>query len=210
MEKLTSITYPTPPHLRHISSQRQKNIWIWNRQLINNNCLSWIICIIQEKILCAIKHIRHVGDEAVKVCPSSLWPIQGSPALLLQKSLSINWTWQQSSWISKKKCRVIARSQHCQSFKAKKHIFKKIGQPRPLFHFYFRLFKHTLQSLTTHKCEKWPSSIWRRDSTSWPMEHESPPITTRSGLPPEKHIFLFNPLGRMLCELLVSFISQVA
>ena len=30
-----------------------------------------------------------------------------------------------------------------------------------------------------------PSSIWRQDSNSQPLEHESPPITTRPGLPPK-------------------------
>ena len=30
----------------------------------------------------------------------------------------------------------------------------------------------------------WPSCIWRQDSNPRPSEHESPPITTRPGLPP--------------------------
>ena len=33
-------------------------------------------------------------------------------------------------------------------------------------------------------CEKCPSSIWCWDSNTWPSVHESPPITTRPGLPP--------------------------
>ena len=31
----------------------------------------------------------------------------------------------------------------------------------------------------------WPYSIQHRDSNSQPSEHESPPITTSPGLPPE-------------------------
>ena len=53
-----------------------------------------------------------------------------------------------------------------------------------LFFIYFRLFKHTPQFFTTNKCENCPSSIWCWDSNSWSLEHESPPITTRPGLPP--------------------------
>ena len=56
---------------------------------------------------------------------------------------------------------------------------------RGLFLIYFRLFKHTLnlflQQIHVSKC---PSSIWCRDWNSRPLEHESPPIITRPGLPP--------------------------
>ena len=64
-----------------------------------------------------------------------------------------------------------------------KSFFKKMGHLRPLF-IYLHLFKQTLHFFTTNKCEKYPSSIWCRDSNQWPLEHESPPITTRPGLPP--------------------------
>ena len=37
--------------------------------------------------------------------------------------------------------------------------------------------------LTTNICEKYPSSIRCRDSNPRPLDHESPPITTRPGLP---------------------------
>ena len=53
--------------------------------------------------------------------------------------------------------------------------------PKPLdnFFIYFRLFKQTI--LTTNIREKmlWPSSIWCQDLNLRPLEHESPPITTR-------------------------------
>ena len=46
-------------------------------------------------------------------------------------------------------------------------------------------FQTNITMLTTNICEKmlFPSSIQRRDSNPEPSEHESPPITTRPGLP---------------------------
>ena len=38
--------------------------------------------------------------------------------------------------------------------------------------------------------KKCPSSRWCRDSNSRPLEHESPPITTRPGLPPTYLLYL--------------------
>ena len=57
-------------------------------------------------------------------------------------------------------------------------VFKKLANPG-VFLIYFRLLKHLLQFLTTNKCEKCPSIIRCQDSNSQPLEHESPPITTR-------------------------------
>ena len=62
-------------------------------------------------------------------------------------------------------------------------LFKKWANPG-LFFIYFCLFKHTLQFLQQINVKKCPSSMWWRDSNSRPLEHESPPITTRPGLPP--------------------------
>ena len=69
----------------------------------------------------------------------------------------------------------------------------KMSQPRPLFPLFSSSQTH-VTILTTIKCEKCPSSIRCRekcpssircrDSNSQPLEHESPPITTRPGLPP--------------------------
>ena len=53
-----------------------------------------------------------------------------------------------------------------------------------LFFIYVCLFKHTLQFLLQIIVKKCPSSIQCRDSNSRPLEQESPPITTRPGLPP--------------------------
>ena len=67
-----------------------------------------------------------------------------------------------------------------------------MGQHRPLLLFIFGLFKQTsLQSLQQLYVNKCPSSILYWDSNSWPSEHESPPITTWPGLPPEIFRSLF-------------------
>ena len=67
-------------------------------------------------------------------------------------------------------------------------FFKKIGQPRQLFHLFLSFQRHIITIFTTNKCEKCPSSIWCRDSNSRPLEHESPPITTRPGLTPKLYV----------------------
>ena len=64
---------------------------------------------------------------------------------------------------------------------------KNMGQPRPLFHL-FLSFQTTLQILQQINVKKCPSSIRCWDSNSRPLEHESPPITTRPGLPPHNRI----------------------
>ena len=70
-------------------------------------------------------------------------------------------------------------------------FFLKRANPG-LFFFSFYLFKHVTNFTTDTFGEKCPSSIRCRDSNSWPLEHEPPPITTRPGLPPKKfETFLF-------------------
>ena len=64
-------------------------------------------------------------------------------------------------------------------------FFLKRANPG-LFFFSFYLFKHVTNFTTDTFGEKCPSSIRCRDSNSWPLEHEPPPITTRPGLPPKK------------------------
>ena len=66
-------------------------------------------------------------------------------------------------------------------------FYLKMGQPRPLFHFFVysnNTFYNFLQQINV---KKYPSSIWCRDSNLQPLEHESPPITTRPGLPAIVH-----------------------
>ena len=63
--------------------------------------------------------------------------------------------------------------------------FLKMGQPRPLLSFIFGIFKQTsLQNLQQINAKKCPSSIRCQDLNPWSLEHESPPISTRPGLPP--------------------------
>ena len=50
-----------------------------------------------------------------------------------------------------------------------------------LFFIYFHLSKHTFLFLQIINVKKCASRIWCRDSNSRPLEHESPPITTRPG-----------------------------
>ena len=57
-----------------------------------------------------------------------------------------------------------------------------MGQSPPLFNV-FSSFQTNITILTTNKCEKYPSSIWHWDSNSQPSDFESPPFTTRPGLP---------------------------
>ena len=65
-------------------------------------------------------------------------------------------------------------------------LFKKMGHPRPLFRL-FLSFQTNNTIIRTNKCEKvMTTSLRRRDSNTWPSEHESPPITTKPGLPPKR------------------------
>ena len=82
------------------------------------------------------------------------------------------------------------------------NIFLKKWANPGLFFIYFHSFTH-ITIFTSNKCEKCPFSIRCQDSNSQPLEHESPPITIRPGLPP----CLFGnvyvaPLGT-LCLLMV-------
>ena len=66
-------------------------------------------------------------------------------------------------------------------------IFLKMNKPRPLLSFIFGLFKQTVpQFYNKYHVKKCPFSIQCQDLNPWLLEHESPPITTRPGLPPIK------------------------
>ena len=81
-----------------------------------------------------------------------------------------------------------------------------MGQPRPLFHL-FLSFQTCIQAIftTSRYVKKCPSSIRYRDSNSRPLEHESPPITTRPVLPPwdQYYIGSFLQLGSPLSILTI-------
>ena len=72
-----------------------------------------------------------------------------------------------------------------------KILFIKMGQPRLLFA-YFRSFQTNNTIFTTNQSEK--SHVHpvygTRIQNPRPSEHESPPITTRPGLPPDSAQFL--------------------
>ena len=57
-----------------------------------------------------------------------------------------------------------------------------MGHTRPLFRLFLVSFKQTIQILQQIIVKKCPFSIWCWDSNSQPLEHETPPITTRPGL----------------------------
>ena len=59
-----------------------------------------------------------------------------------------------------------------------------MDQPWPLFHLFLSFQTHISNYATNAYVKKCPSSIWCQDSNSQPLEHESPPITTRPGLLP--------------------------
>ena len=76
--------------------------------------------------------------------------------------------------------------EHLTSFLSNlKTFFYKNGPSPASFSFIFGPPQTNIDIIfTTNQCEKSPSNIWRRDSNPWPLERESPPITTRPGLPP--------------------------
>ena len=59
-----------------------------------------------------------------------------------------------------------------------------MGHPRPLFHLISVFFEQTIKFLQQINVKACPSSIWCQDSNLQPSYYESPPITTRPGLPP--------------------------
>ena len=67
-----------------------------------------------------------------------------------------------------------------------------------LFFVYFHSFQTNNINFTTNQCEKMscPSSIQCRDLNPQPLEHESSPINTRPGLPPEKQSLYPDVFGK--------------
>ena len=62
--------------------------------------------------------------------------------------------------------------------------FIKWATPGLFYHLFLVFLKQTsLHHFATNICEKCPSSKWCWDLNPRPLEHESPPIATRQGLP---------------------------
>ena len=69
-------------------------------------------------------------------------------------------------------------------------FLKKRNVPTPASFEFIFVFSNTLQIIQQITyVKKCPSSIWCQDSNSRPLEHDSPPITTRPGLPPLRLVF---------------------
>ena len=81
-------------------------------------------------------------------------------------------------------------------------IFKK-GLNLVSFNLFSSFQTHITNFITNRYLKKCPPSIWCKNSNSQPLEHESPPLTTRPGLPPT-NIFImlmFVPLPNVICIL---------
>ena len=65
-----------------------------------------------------------------------------------------------------------------------KWFFQKMGQPQPLFA-YFWSFQTNITIFTTNQCEhiSCPSSILHQNSNQQPLKHELSPITTKTMAP---------------------------
>ena len=86
----------------------------------------------------------------------------------------------------------------------KSFLLKKWANPG-LFFIYFRSFQTNNTIFTTKQCEKNMSTIWSRDSNPQPYKHESSPINTRPGLPPQDQLFRsFDPMFGFLLSFTVS------
>ena len=80
--------------------------------------------------------------------------------------------------------------------------FLKLAHARPLVYFCFFQTNNTI--FLTNKCEKCPSGFRCWDTNPQPLVHESSPVTTRLGFPP--NVILLNyPLYLCSCKLQVVF-----
>ena len=68
--------------------------------------------------------------------------------------------------------------------------FSKMGQPWPLFRLFSVSSNKHYKFLQQKYVKKCPSTMWCRDLNPRPSELESPPITTRPGLPPNLSLYL--------------------
>ena len=117
----------------------------------------------------------------VGVALSNLWLLH----LMVTKNLSISWIQTMEPFSRKRWTTILPPSVSYSIQEVKKYYFRckciisfLNGPTSASF-----VFSNT-QKFYNKVCEKRPSSIWCRDSNSWPLEHESPPITIRPGFLP--------------------------
>ena len=91
------------------------------------------------------------------------------------------------------------------SYKEVWFFFKKIGQPWPLFRL-FLVFQTIGAIFITNQCAKMscPSSIWCWDWNTWPLEHESSPITTRQDFLGSMILYIWSYLIKLLWQILIT------
>ena len=61
-----------------------------------------------------------------------------------------------------------------------------------VFFIYFRLFQTDITNFSTNKCEKMSIQYPAPGLNSQPSDYESPPLTTRPGLPPNDFTLLYS------------------
>ena len=111
-------------------------------------------------------------------------PTSGHTGCLLPQHKSVRLI--QSPFVQKGRQILLERNrvQHLHLFLTNSPTIFKNG-PSPASFSFFSSFQTNITIFTTNKCEKCPSSIRGWDSKTRPLEHESPPITTRPGPRPK-------------------------
>ena len=88
-----------------------------------------------------------------------------------------------------------------------------MGRPRPLFHLFSSFQPHITNFTSNRYVKRCPSSIRCWDLNSRPLEHESPPITTRPGifyLPTHLNTYAWVPSGLKHCFEGIFYLSPYA
>ena len=125
------------------------------------------------------------------ILSETLWTFQ---AVILVKDIKIIGEVNRQVFICTPKW-FVSRDRTNLHHKNHKLFFKKWAIPG-LFFVYFWSYSNKQYNFYNNSKWKNPSSIQRRDLNPRPLEHESPPITTRPGLPPNRKLFYCNICSR--------------
>ena len=81
-------------------------------------------------------------------------------------------------------------------------FFLKMGQPQPLFRLFLVFSNKHHYNFKINQFEKMSIQFTDQDSNPQPLEHESSPITTRPGLPPQTFVvfILATNYGYVTCS----------